>query len=277
VKVPKLVPGDQLAKHLTVLGVIDAHQGQSLCIVWNHEDWCPMACKVLRSARRAAHEAAILRELSHPNIVRSFGVVAPAFLLLEFLEGLPLDLLLHKKPEKRMTVSDAVRVGIHVGAALQHIHCRGFLHMDVKPANIMVTGSGRPILFDFECSRKQQDPRPPYVEGTDPYMAPEERAKQPVTPQVDIFGLGVTLYEMIAGSLPFRVRRRRAPALQPPEARRLRAKRPNLPKSLDNLVLACLSRNPKDRPSLVELMPELHRFISAGPSMWPKDFCPIIR
>jgi len=272
VTAPRLQPGDRLADHLTVVAVIDAHRDQSLYIVWNHQDWCPMACKALRSARRAALEAAVLAELSHPNIVRSFGVVAPAFLLMEFLEGTPLDLLLRNKPEKRLSISDAARVGIHIGSALQHVHRRGFLHMDVKPANIIVTSSGRPVLFDFECSRKRWDPRPRYVEGTDAYMAPEERAKRPVTPQTDIFGLGVALYEMITGTLPFAVGKSRTRASR--GARPLRDRHPKVPQALDNLVLACLSPHPADRPSLAELMPDLHRFITAGPPMWPKDVCP---
>jgi serine/threonine protein kinase len=188
------------------------------------------------------------------------------------LEGTPLDLLLRNKREKRLSISDALRVAIHIGSALQHIHRRGFLHMDVKPANIMVTSSGRPVLFDFECSRKRSDPRPRYIEGTDPYMAPEERAKRAVTPQTDIFGLGVTLYEMISGTLPFAVRKSRTHASR--DARPLRDRHAKVPQAFDDLVLACLSPNPADRPSLAELLPDLHRFISAGPPMWPKEVYP---
>lgn len=265
----KLTIGQRLAHHLTVLGVIDAHRGESLCIVWNHEAWCPMACKVLTSSRQAAHEATVLAQVSHPNIVRSFGLVEP--LLLEFLEGDPLDLVLRKK--KKASISDAARMGIHMAAALHHIHQRGFLHMDMKPGNIMVTKAGRPVLFDFGSARKLHDPRPPYVEGTDPYMAPEERAKGEVTPKADTFGLGVTLYQALTGALPFPPRKR-GPKVPFAAPQCLRARRPRVPRALHTLVLSCLSRNAADRPTLAELIPELHRFISAGPAMWPDTFDP---
>ena len=267
---PRLRTGQRLTEHLTMLGVIDAHHGESLCIVWNHEAWCPMACKILNSSRQAKHEASVLAQVSHPNIVRSFGLVEPAFLLLEFLEGEPLDLVLRKK--KRASISDAIRIGIHIAAALHHVHLRGFLHMDVKPGNIMVTKVGRPVLFDFGSARRLHDPRPPYVEGTGPYMAPEERLKTEITPKADTFGLGVTLYELIMGVLPFSPRKRRTakPLLPQP----LRRRRPRVPRALDELILSCLSFNAADRPTPAELIPELHRFISAGPPMWPETFDP---
>ncbi len=266
--------GHRLTEHLTVLGVIDAHHGESLCIVWNHECWCPMACKILNSSSRADHEASVLTQVSHPNIVRCFGVAEPCFLLLEFLEGEPLDLILRKK--KRASISDAARMGIHMAAALHHIHLRGFLHMDMKPGNIMITKAGRPILFDFGSARRQLDSRPPYVEGTDPYMAPEERLKGEITPKADTFGLGVTLYEVITGTLPFSPHKRGAEPVER-RPRPLRARRPKLPSALDALVLSCLSPNATDRPTPAELIRELHRFISTGPPMWPQTFDPIQR
>ncbi len=246
---PRIKNGHRLSEHLAVLGVIDAHHCESLCVVWNHEAWCPMACKILSSSHQAQHEANVLTQVSHPNIVRCFGMVEPSFLLLEFLEGEPLDLILHKK--KRPSISDVARMGIHMAAALHHVHLRGFLHMDMKPGNIIITKAGRPILFDFGSARRLQDPRPPYVEGTDPYMAPEERAKGDITLKADTFGLGVTLYEAITGSLPFPIRKKGAKALRTcPQP--LRARRPKVPRGLDALVLSCLSLNAVDRPAPVE-------------------------
>ena len=84
---PPLKVGARLGKELTVLGVIDRHGAQGLCIVWNHAAWCPMACKVFRSYKDAAREAAVLSVLAHPNTVRFFGLAEPANLLMEFLEG----------------------------------------------------------------------------------------------------------------------------------------------------------------------------------------------
>jgi serine/threonine protein kinase len=162
-----------------------------------------------------------------------------------------------------------------MAAALHHVHLRGLLHMDVKPSNIMVTRSGRPVLFDFGSARRQQDPRPPYVEGTGPYMAPEEIAKGEVTPKTDTFGLGVTLYEAITGALPFPLSKGKVRSPQSRcSPRSMRTRRPKTPRGLDDLIITCLNTNAADRPTPAELIPELHRFISAGPRMWPETFDP---
>ena len=95
-----------------------------------------------------------------------------------------------------------VGISIHVGAALSHVHDRGLLHLDVKPANVVVV-KGRPILCDFGIARWQTDPRPNRVRGTETYIAPEECLLEEITPAADIFGLGATLYELLTGKLPF--------------------------------------------------------------------------
>ena len=89
-----------------------------------------------------------------------------------------------------------------MGGALLHIHDVGLLHLDVKPSNIIVA-KGRPVLVDFGIARWQTAPRPKGVRGSYPYMAPEECLLQTVTPAADVFGLGVTLYELVTGNLPF--------------------------------------------------------------------------
>ena len=195
--------GAQLGEALTVLGVIDRHEGDRLCRVWQHAAWCPMACKVFQSLRNAEREAKVLSILSHPNTVRFLGLAKPAYLLMEFLEGPTLDELIYKHPRKRLGISDAIRVAIHIGAGLEHMHQKGLLHLDVKPTNVIVARGGRPVLYDFGSARRQDSARPRFVTGTDPYIAPEECSKRNVTPAADVFGLGITLYEMLTGKLPF--------------------------------------------------------------------------
>jgi serine/threonine protein kinase len=267
--------GAQLGEALTVLGVIDRHEGDALCIVWHHAAWCPMACKVFQSFRDAEREAKVLSILSHPNTVRFLGLAKPAYLLMEFLEGPTLDKLIYKHPRKRLGISDAIRVAIHIGAGLEHIHQKGLLHLDVKPTNVIVARGGRPVLYDFGSARRQDSARPRFVTGTDPYIAPEECSKRNVAPAADVFGLGVTLYEMLTGKLPFPLgnRKREFPQTRaeatPPGKHRL-----NIPAGLAELVLSCLARDPADRPVLASLLPALHDHIRTGPRMWPAGFRP---
>lgn len=270
-----LPPGARIGRNVTVLGTVDGGGKDPVYIAWHHRNWCPVACKVFRSHRRAEREAHVLRALSHPYTVRLLGLERPGLLLMEFVEGPTLSRLIDEARFRRLGVSDAVRVAIHLAAALQHIHERGYLHLDVKPANVLVTRGGRPILFDFGSARPIGGRRPSYVVGTDPYIAPEECRLEAVTPAADVFSLGVSLYEMLTGEYPFGKGSRADPFPQtharPVPARKHRS---SLRGGLDDLLLACLSQAPSDRPSLSELIPRLHDFIVAGPKMWPPGFEP---
>lgn len=233
-----------------------------------------MACKIIRTTVKLQREADILSALAHPNIVRCLGTDGSRHLLMEFLEGPTLNQARRERPNGWSGISDAMRVAIHLGAALQHVHERGFLHMDVKGSNVILA-HGRPVLFDFGVARPQGEPRPTRYAGTYPYMAPEECLCQPVTPAADVFGLGVTVYKLLTGELPFEQGTADDPHPQikqrPTSARHYRRA---IPAGLDALILACLDRDPASRPRLVELIPALHQFIRSGPSMWPQGFRP---
>jgi serine/threonine protein kinase len=273
---PLLKVGDRIGPDLTVLGVMDKYRRNPVYIVWHHRSWCPMACKTFRSRQLAEREAKALSQFSHPNTVRFLGIGAgwPAHIVMEFLEGPTLGALIDSQ-ERWLSISDALRIAIHVGAALSHVHDRGLLHLDVKPNNVIVARGGRPVLFDFGVARVQDAPRPREILGTDAYIAPEECLRQEVRPAADVFGLGVTLYEMLTGEMPFtgRSRRNRFPQThQSPVP--IRHHRATVPSALDNLVLACLARNAIDRPTIPILLPALHDFIRSGPPMWPAGFRP---
>ena len=116
-------------------------------------------------------------------------------------------------------------------------------------------------------------PRPAEIIGTDPYIAPEECQMAPAGPSADVFSLAAVLFEMIAGAVPFHVRSRTKPFPQiDGQARTLKRFRTNIPKGLDELAGACLSRTPEDRPTLRELLPALNGLIRTGPKMWPPGF-----
>ncbi len=274
----KLKIGSWLGPDLTLLGFIDKGGPEPVCIVWNHAAWCPMACKVFQTFKRAEREAEILAALSHPNIVRFLGVSQPGHLLMEFLDGKPLDSLMAAKPHQRLSVGDALRVAIHLGGALQHVHDKGFLHLDVKPNNVIVVRGGRPVLYDFGSARLRDAKRPSHIDGTDPYIAPEECLRQEATPAADVFGLGVTIYELLTGALPFPGANRRDPFPQTHNKPvPLRTLRPRVPAGLEALVHLCLARDPADRPAIADLLVPLHDFVRTGPRMWPPGFRPKAR
>jgi eukaryotic-like serine/threonine-protein kinase len=269
-------PGARIGPDHTVIAVVDQAPGRHpILIVWDHRSWCPMACKVFASLEKAQAEARILSTLNHPNIVRLFEVGADAELFIEFVDGATLADLMDRHEEGRFRISDALRIAIHVGAALEHMHGRGFVHLDLAPSNIILRRDGRPVLVDFGAARLEGEERPPRVVGTDPYIAPEECAQQEVSRPADVFSFGVLLFELLTGELPFPhgtpgdpfPQTRREPA-------RLRTFRPGVPKGLDHLVSSCLARDAAARPLLADLLPSLHDHIRSGPRMWPAGFRP---
>jgi serine/threonine protein kinase len=276
-KLLRIRRGTRLTESITVLARLNARSVDPVFLVWNHFDWCPMACKVFRSARRAKREAAALASLNHPNIVRCLGYHEPQFTLMEYLEGPSLAQLIIRQADQRLSISNAVRVAVHIGAALEHIHAKGFLHMDLKPDNIIVV-KGRPILFDFGSMRAKNGLRPPHIDGTDPYIAPEEALKQIADEAADTFSFGVTLYEMLTGQLPFsegKMSGLLSQVTQSPE--QLKRHRPNVGKEIEDIVMGCLDRIPARRPKMKILLPRLNALIASGPKMWPEGFNPVSR
>lgn len=258
--------GARLGAELTVVGLVS--QGpESVYMAWHHGKWCPVACKVMKSRKRALREASVLRALSHPNIVRLLGVEGQTNLLMEYLDGPTLRDFIRSRPAKRLSLSDALRVAIHIGGALAHVHERGFVYLDVKPSNIIIF-DGRPILFDV--GTVQREKKLDAVIGTDDYMAPEQCTKGRVGPFTDVYGLGVTLYQMLTGKLPYTRHSKKNPH---PQLQRdpvsLRRHLPRAPAGLEELLSSCLARDPKQRPTLSALLPALHQHIRSGSPMWP--------
>ncbi|MFI5843040.1 serine/threonine-protein kinase [Catenuloplanes sp. NPDC051500] len=239
-----------------------------MSVVWRAEDTLlgrEVAVKVL-SADVSADPAALGRmyaearaaaSLRHDNVVEVYdygetqidGVPMP-YVVMELVRGRPLSDLLHAGA---LPWQLAVLVAAQVSAALAAAHDRGVVHRDVKPANVMVH-SGGVTLVDFGISAAvgELEQSSDEILGTPAYLAPERLAGGMVRPATDVYALGLLLYLMLAGRMPWNVstttqmlkaHRYREPAALPPVA--------GLPAEVVELVRNCLSKAPSDRPAAV--------------------------
>ncbi len=153
-------------------------------------------------------EAQAIAVLSHPNIVRVFDFQANEnvfFMVMELIDGPTLRTVLKGYPNG-MPVNLAINIFVQFAGAVAYAHDQGIIHRDIKPANVMIASDGRPILTDFGLARVAGSARITTVgaaSGTPTYMAPELIIGREARPESDIYSLGIMLFEMITGSVPF--------------------------------------------------------------------------
>ena len=200
-------------------------------------DGSPVVLKVLdgqratpRDTARLQHEYALTKSLDVPGVVTAYGLEehpGGLAIVLEDVAGGSLDQLLNGNALDART---ALRIGISLAAALASIHRCGIIHKDVKPHNVLVQTSGEDVkITDFGIATRlsQESPRalsPEVIEGTLAYMSPEQtgRMNRPLDHRTDLYSLGVTLYEMLTGALPFEADGSDGAGPQPRRARRPR-------------------------------------------------------
>ena len=163
-----------------------------------------------KSLKRLEHEYSLKEELDPTWAARPIAIARyrdRTVLVLEDPGGVPLDQLLGQP----LDVAFSLRLAISLSDAIGHLHQRGLIHKDIKPANVLVNSvTGQCWLMGFGIAsrlpRERQSPEPPeFVAGTLAYMAPEQtgRMNRSIDSRSDLYALGVTLYEMLTGSLPF--------------------------------------------------------------------------
>jgi serine/threonine protein kinase len=167
--------------------------------------------------RRFEREARAATALNHPNIVTIYEIGhsnSTHFIATEFVDGKTLRQLLD---DKRLTLRETLNVGIQVAAALKGAHAAGIVHRDIKPENIMVRADGYVKILDFGLAKLTEQPpteadletptllqtNPGLVMGTVQYMSPEQARGRKVDVRTDIWSLGVVLYELLSGHVPF--------------------------------------------------------------------------
>ena len=200
---------------------------------------------------RFKREVLVNRRISHVNVIRvyDFGTVGDdGYLTMELLAG---GTLAEKIEAKPLPIAEAVEIAIGISEGLQAAHAAGIVHRDVKPENVLFDASGRPKLVDFGLARLMDaSTHTQGFSGTPFYMSPEQAEGGEITAQTDVYSLGVLLFELFTGQLPFFADSLVGIASLhlheiPPKPSALR---PGLPVALEQLVLACLAKTPGDRP-----------------------------
>lgn len=235
--------------------------------VWDIKRMAYLAMKVLHQdmaedrvfLRRFTREAQTLAKLEHPNIVRFHGLERDgrlAFMLMEFVDGQSLRTEIFDTPNFQIKEIRAIIRSI--ARALHYAHKMGYVHCDIKPANIMLNQHQGVKLSDFGIARVSDGATATMVgAGSPAYMAPEQVLGQDPTPQSDIYSLGIVLFEMLTGGeRPFTGERASVTGSMgekvrweqiniPPISPRLVNEK--IPQSLETVILTCLQKDPRRR------------------------------
>ncbi len=204
---------------------------------------------------RFEREAAILKQLNHPNIVRLFGVgkyQGTRYYAMEYVVGESLDRVMSRRG--RMTWEEVVELGQQLCAALQHAHEAGVVHRDLKPSNLMILPDGTLKLTDFGIAKDLDVTALTSANctvGTASYMSPEQcRGERDITHKSDLYSLGVVFYELITGRKPFNADNAMEMFMLHVQGTFERPSRLvlDLPVWMDNLICQLLEKKPEQRP-----------------------------
>jgi tetratricopeptide (TPR) repeat protein/tRNA A-37 threonylcarbamoyl transferase component Bud32 len=222
---------------------------------------------------RFLREARSVARLRHPSIVPVHDVgehEGVPYLVSDFVQGLTLTDLLSAR---RLTSREAAELVAAVAGALQYAHEQGVVHRDVKPSNILLDDVGRPHLMDFGLARRDAGDVTMTIDGqvlgTPAYMSPEQARGEGhrVDGRGDVYSLGVVLYQMLTGELPFRgTPRMLLHRVLHDEPRRPRSLNDRIPRDLETICLKAMAKEPGRRyTSAAELGADLRRFLAGEP------------
>ncbi|MCE5167945.1 Stk1 family PASTA domain-containing Ser/Thr kinase [Paenibacillus profundus] len=237
-----------------------------------------VAVKVLRQQfvhdeefiRRFRREAQSAASLSHPNVVSIYDVGQEEdthFIVMEYIEGHNLNEIIQERAP--LQTEEAVRISIQICDALEHAHQNRIIHRDIKPHNILIGKNGRVKVTDFGIARAVTSStitQTGSVVGSVHYFSPEHAKGVLTGEKSDLYSLGIVLYQMLTGKLPFLGESPISVALkhlqEPFDEPRL--VNPHIPQSVENIILKSMRKNPAERyQSAAEMMRDLETCLSA--------------
>ena len=220
-----------------------------------------VAIKVLRGdlssddkfIRRFQREALSVSNLSHPNIVEVYDVGeedGQYYIVMEYIEGKTLKQLLKKR--ESLILSEVIDIMTQLTDGISHAHESYIIHRDIKPQNIMIEDDGRIKITDFGIAmalNATQLTQTNSVMGSVHYLAPEQASGKSATIKSDIYSLGILMYELITGNVPFKGDNAVEIALKHMKDKipSIRKQDPSIPQSVENIILKATAKNPRNR------------------------------
>ena len=220
-----------------------------------------VAVKVLRGdlsaddkfIRRFEREALSVSNLSHPNIVEVYDVGVEEgshYIVMEYIDGKTLKQLLKKR--ESLTLSEVIDIMTQLTDGISHAHESYIIHRDIKPQNIMIEDDGRVKITDFGIAmalNATQLTQTNSVMGSVHYLPPEQASGKSATVKSDIYSMGILMYELLTGNVPFKGDNAVEIALKHMKDKipSVRKQDPSIPQSVENIILKATAKNPRNR------------------------------
>jgi serine/threonine protein kinase len=273
----ELAEGEAIAPDRYALKSVGGGNRYEVYLVWDERLYSLAIAKLLRpdqaedekALRDLSEEAEVLDALAHPVLIRGFDAVLEGerpHLLIEHLEGPSLRRLI--KRGGPLPVQQALPLAAHIAGALQYMVQSGYVHLDVKPDNVVM--GVPPRLIDLSIARTiERAARSRGPLGTDSYMAPEQcgsdEVRDPIGPAADSWGLGATLFHAVSGHKPFPRDRNDDDGRHPQLDDEPQPLPNHLPDGLQGLILDLLRKDPAQRPTCAQAVERLEPLIAEQP------------
>ena len=249
-----------------------------MAVVYKAKDFdtgAVVAVKILREeyldneefCRRFRNESRAIALLNHPNIVKIFDVCnSPSlqYIVMEYIDGISLKDYIEQ--QRVVRVKEAVHFTTQILRALMHAHSKGIVHRDIKPQNIMLLSNGRIKVTDFGIARLTTSQTSTITDkaiGSVHYIAPEQARGAATDARADLYSVGVMLYEMLTGKLPFDASSAVSVAVMQLQAdpKMPRQINPNIPVGLEEITIQAMQKDPNARyQSAAEMLQDIENF-----------------
>ena len=234
-----------------------------------------VAVKILREeymaneefSRMFKNESKAIAVLSHPNIVKVYDVIFTdkfQSIVMEYIDGITLKEYIDQ--QKVLRWKEAVYFTVQILRALQHAHAKGIVHRDIKPHNIMLLSDGTVKMMDFgiaRFARSDQRTSSDKAIGSVHYISPEQAQGGVIDEKTDIYSVGIMLFEMLTGQLPFEAESPVSVAIKQIQSQAVlpRSLNPSIPKGLEEITMKAMEKNPANRyQSATEMLEDIDAF-----------------